>query len=1010
MISSIHIILLQLLLSSKLTFSFTLFSHPQKQHVHLRNKYSISSLSSSKSTSTVSKDIEKNDESSERKDTSSFFFANNMEDEVIENTSTSKTTSHNNEKIIERELGSQELLMLPRQYQPKEKVKAERPIFPSMSHICSIKLSKTPSITILNKALSIVAKEHPLMHCVAIGGGEPIKRIDLFQMVREGNPDPCKFILSDDDELVNEKSKVKIVHSDDIEDSWKKSFGELLDDGISVYEDSNTLLWNVELHTTSTSSNINKEDDPCILLFQWNHAISDQSTVQVAIDHLLSIIAALENNEDPPTLLHREKSNVIPPSLEESLVGNDTFAKKGIQTIMNLGTIKYILGKAREGLYNPVILPDHAKNDSSSKQRKSVLQFRTLSSDTTKSLIKQCRKRNITLTHLLTSVMSIVSSNYIPSDNKSNKQRNYKILQSLDMRRYEKHSKDSIITPCCHAGSMDIMSYNIKDYTKINKTNKDIVWNLAKEGKKQTDYFITNDGPYHAIKEFDFATTIADMTNLVHLTSMSSSSKGRAYTAGVVNAGVYEKLPSCCTNGANLEASHGDYNIEDIYFATSHVNTGCLYPMSVVTINNEMKFTFHPVDPIVTNNENQLFADDYINLLTILAEDDDDTNVDSNPITSAFKNNKNDIPAIGATLLGLGLNIPHIPAWNNFLSNVSYMKEAIGAEQAQDFFAAINFWVFFAVGHAILQPILYLSDVLHGSPGPLIGDLVPATFILANVVFLTAFSISQEIRNVLNIVLFSLFLNYVGVGLDGKGGLGDYNLAINDSYEGKIVKGCPAYDDVKLDSMKDFDITKYQGKWYEHKFHDWTQFKEVYDTTLDIKLTPDGKGWIDDFAVKGPAPNAAKLSWDKSPVANGAHYFLFGRIDDNDPPGVLRESGFGVEFPNYIVDVQKDSKTGEYTEAIQFQCLERGGVRVFEGINFMSRNPVMTDIELKNMHERAKQAGMYPYGASEEQMHLVERRDVGAPDIDNSWQQMWRNLGVDKLLELLTESIEDGGR
>ena len=68
----------------------------------------------------------------------------------------------------------------------------------------------------------------------------------------------------------------------------------------------------------------------------------------------------------------------------------------------------------------------------------------------------------------------------------------------------------------------------------------------------------------------------------------------------------------------------------------------------------------------------------------------------------------------------------------------------------------------------------------------------------------------------------------------------------------------------------------------------------MYDTTLDIKLTADRQGWIDDFGVKGPAPDSAKLSWDKSPVANGAHYFLFGRVDKNDPPGVLREKGFGV--------------------------------------------------------------------------------------------------------------------
>lgn len=254
------------------------------------------------------------------------------------------------------------------------------------------------------------------------------------------------------------------------------------------------------------------------------------------------------------------------------------------------------------------------------------------------------------------------------------------------------------------------------------------------------------------------------------------------------------------------------------------------------------------------------------------------------------------------------------------------------------------------------------------------------------------------------------FFTYVGAGLDGQAGLGDYNLALDDSYKGQVVRGCPAYGEVRQPSMDNFDLNKYQGLWYEHKFHDWTQFKEVYDTTLDIKLTSDGKGWIDDFGVKGPAPDAAPLSWDKSPVANGAHYFLFGRVDPKDPPGVLREKGFGVEFPNYIVDVQKDPSTGEYKEAIQFQCLERGGVRVFEGINFMSRNPVMTDQELAAMHARAEKAGMYPYGADPEQMHTVARRPQGAPAIDNSWQAMWRAIGFDKLLELLTESIEDGGR
>ena len=164
----------------------------------------------------------------------------------------------------------------------------------------------------------------------------------------------------------------------------------------------------------------------------------------------------------------------------------------------------------------------------------------------------------------------------------------------------------------------------------------------------------------------------------------------------------------------------------------------------------------------------------------------------------------------------------------------------------------------------------------------------------------------------MNTAAIFAFFAYVGAGLDGQAGMGDFNLALDDSYKGQVVKGCPAYEEVRQPSMDNFDLQKYQGLWYEHKFHDWTQFKEVYDTTLGIKLTADSKGWIDDFAVKGPAPDSAPLSWDKSPVANGAHYFLFGRVDPNDPPGVLRESGFGVEFPNYIVDVKKDPTTGKF--------------------------------------------------------------------------------------------------
>ena len=119
-----------------------------------------------------------------------------------------------------------------------------------------------------------------------------------------------------------------------------------------------------------------------------------------------------------------------------------------------------------------------------------------------------------------------------------------------------------------------------------------------------------------------------------------------------------------------------------------------------------------------------------------------------------------------------------------------------------------------------------------------------------------------------------------------------------------------------------------------------------------------------------------------------------------------QESGFGVTFPNYIVDVQKDEE-GRYTEAIQFQCLERGGVRIFEGINFLSRSPTMSEAARSAMFSRAAAAGMQPYGASPEQMHIVPHRPPDAPLIQNAWQRLWTGIGVDKLLEPVHEIWSD---
>jgi hypothetical protein len=118
------------------------------------------------------------------------------------------------------------------------------------------------------------------------------------------------------------------------------------------------------------------------------------------------------------------------------------------------------------------------------------------------------------------------------------------------------------------------------------------------------------------------------------------------------------------------------------------------------------------------------------------------------------------------------------------------------------------------------------------------------------------------------------------------------------------------------------------------------------------------------------------LSWDKSPLANGASYFWTGKVGDT--PGITQETGFGVGFPNYIV-----------------------------GIDFMSRSPEMSNAELDQMHERAEKAGLFPYGASPEQMIRIGRRPAtGSSVVNNKWQALWRTLGTDQFLEKTSDSID----
>jgi hypothetical protein len=214
-----------------------------------------------------------------------------------------------------------------------------------------------------------------------------------------------------------------------------------------------------------------------------------------------------------------------------------------------------------------------------------------------------------------------------------------------------------------------------------------------------------------------------------------------------------------------------------------------------------------------------------------------DSSEDTETTESPFKFSLSTV-AILAGVLGVAL---HGQAWIHFFSSLAQMKANAPPD---DFSAGLNFWLFAALIHPILQPAFWISEVLHGSPGPKLLDLIPVTFLVGTSAVAYLMITREEVRKAASIATLAALLTYVGAGLDGQVGLGDYNIQLDDAYQGKVVNGCPAYETLRQPGAERFNLEKYQGVWYWQKVHDWTQFKvgflghlgEFWSVTMDSRL------------------------------------------------------------------------------------------------------------------------------------------------------------------------------
>ena len=124
-------------------------------------------------------------------------------------------------------------------------------------------------------------------------------------------------------------------------------------------------------------------------------------------------------------------------------------------------------------------------------------------------------------------------------------------------------------------------------------------------------------------------------------------------------------------------------------------------------------------------------------------------------------------PVLAAAVGAAVTTAVHAPAFASFAQQWQQISAA--GVTGDDFSAPLLFWTFFALMHPLLQPAIAIGEVLHGSPGPMLGDIVPISFLVGNVVVLGALARFKQLRAAIGIGALALLINYVGCGLEVRG-------------------------------------------------------------------------------------------------------------------------------------------------------------------------------------------------------------------------------------------------
>ena len=333
-------------------------------------------------------------------------------------------------------------------------------------------------------------------------------------------------------------------------------------------------------------------------VFCFNHGCDDQQSVNIIVKDILDDIYSNAN-----TLVGQagRTSYPFPKSVEDAVA----------PAFLSWKTLKWAVFQLVNQAANADVLPQkvlqnyksdpvkYAKEYANPDNRRTFVEYFTLSREETAALRIVCRSNKVTITNALSACILGLTSEFFQdgfsgTSNTGLKDKDLRFLLSVGLRPFgvkndldkdRKHMMPDWTqgTVACASGAVDfVISVPTPQLIRDSDKREHIdFWDLAKRCKEKAKNIIENECYVpESVRLFGFGMKYADILGIVDTESKNPGTMGRGYSCGVSNVGLVSlPVPSSSSTSNDLQIREG-------YYGTSHARNGVFCLLSSMTVGD----------------------------------------------------------------------------------------------------------------------------------------------------------------------------------------------------------------------------------------------------------------------------------------------------------------------------------------------------------------------------------------------------------------------------------------